>query len=151
MPYCSKCGVQVASTDRFCSKCGSRQPNARPAAADPLSNLSPRNASLLCYIPMVGWIASIVVLASVRFKADQTVRFNAFQGLYLFVAWLIVDWAVGPMFSLSTEHLDFSISAMLKTVLFFTWIFMIIKTSRNETVRLPLLGELAERSIAEQR
>jgi len=57
---------------------------------DPLSGISPRTASILCYIPVVGWIASIIVLAADRFRNDHRVRFHAFQGLYLFVAWLIV-------------------------------------------------------------
>ena len=39
----------------------------------------------------MGWIAAIIVLASQRFKAMPTVRFHAFQGLYLFVAWLMND------------------------------------------------------------
>ena len=64
-----------------------------------MHGISPRTASLLCYIPILGWIVSIVVLASARFRADSRVRFHAFQGLYLFVAWLIVDWVLGPCFT----------------------------------------------------
>ncbi len=148
MPYCSTCGTEVAGTDAYCARCGTRQPVSAPPA-DPLGNVTPRNASLLCYIPLAGWIAAIVVLASSRFKTDRTVRFHAFQGIYLFVAWLLIDWAVGPFFP---EHIvHFSIAGVLKGAIFVVWIIMIIKTSQNEMVRLPLLGELAERSIAEQR
>jgi uncharacterized membrane protein len=32
-----------------------------------------------------------------------------------------------------------------------TWVFMLVKTSQNRLYRLPLVGELADRSIAEQR
>src|SRR5436305_1874705 len=115
MPYCCQCGNQVGTTDQFCGKCGTRQTAgaatpgaAAPGAAPPgatqtgaagaqfMSGVSNRHAALLCYIPMVGWIAAIVVLASERFRRETQVRFHAFQGLYLFVAWLIVEWVVSP-------------------------------------------------------
>ena len=151
MPYCTQCGTQVAALDAYCASCGARQVNAAKPTSDPLRNVSSRNASLICYIPLVGWIASIVVLASHRFKQDRTVRFHAFQGLYLFVAWLIVDWFVSPFFHFGPHEARHAITGALKAFLFVVWIIMIIKTSHNETYRLPILGELAERSVSEQR
>jgi len=152
MPFCSQCGNQVGERDSFCGKCGARQPiPAKPASRSPFADLSSRNASLLCYIPLVGWIPAIVILASARFKQDREVRFNAFQGLYLFVAWLVIDWAVSPFFHFQPEFVMFSIVGILKIGIFAIWIFMIVKTSQHETYRLPLLGDLAERSLAEQR
>lgn len=150
MPYCSHCGERVEEADLYCARCGARQPVPEPPPG-PFASLSSRNASLLCYIPLVGWIAAIVVLASQRFKTDQSVRFHAFQGLYLFVAWLVVDWAVGPFFHFAGEVSQVSLAAILKLALFATWIYMLVKTSQGVTVRLPVLGELAERSLAEQR
>src|ERR1700749_2402039 len=102
MPYCVQCGTNVGTTDQFCGKCGSRQSPGGGAAtatakpADFMAGISNRNASLLCYIPMVGWIAAIVVLARQHFRRETRVRFPAFQGLSLFVAWLIVDWVISP-------------------------------------------------------
>jgi uncharacterized membrane protein len=153
MPYCCQCGKEVGPSDAYCAHCGGRQPSAAKPRSAFLSRLSSRNASLLCYIPVVGWIPAIVVLASSRFRQDRDVRFHAFQGLYLFVAWLIVDWAVGPFFAFFPGHFarTFTVAGILKVVIFATWIFMIIKTSQNETYRLPIFGELAERSVAEQR
>ncbi len=152
MPYCSGCGAHVGERDAYCGACGAKQPVAEGPASGRFAHLSSRQASLLCYIPLVGWIPAIVVLASSRFRQDQTVRFHAFQGLYLFVVWLIVDWAVGPFFGIvPAAALRISMAGILKAAVFLAWIFMLIKTSRNETYRLPILGELAERSIAEQR
>ena len=150
MPYCSHCGHEVSQQDAFCPYCGGRQPVTGPAEGM-FSTISARNASVLCYIPLVGWIPAIVVLASARFRQDRGVRFHAFQGLYLFVAWLVVDWAVSPFFSPGNAHaLRFSFEGILKLGLFALWIYMIVKTSRSETCRLPLVGELAERSVQEQ-
>src|SRR5271168_4777167 len=97
MAYCCQCGLKVGDADAYCASCGTRQPASTPAM-DYLHGISPRTASLLCYIPILGWIVSIVVLASARFRNDTRVRFNAFQGLYLFVAWLIADWVLKPVF-----------------------------------------------------
>ncbi len=156
MPFCSQCGSQVQNTDVFCSKCGARQPVAappRPApsrpAADPFAGVSPRTASILCYVPWIGWIVAIVILASHRFRSDRYVRFHAFQGLYLFVAWLFVQWVVNPMLWFS-EGPHIPIGGLLQLVLLGLSIFMIIKASKDEAYSLPLLGELAERSLAER-
>jgi uncharacterized membrane protein len=153
MPYCCQCGQVVGNQDVFCANCGNRQPEAKPAT-DYLQGISSRTASLLCYIPIVGWVVSIVVLASVRFRGDAKVRFHAFQGLYLFVAWLIVDWVLGPL--LSFPHYGGPpfykiIEVMIKVAVFGAWVFMIIKTAQDEMYKLPILGELAEKSVSEQR
>lgn len=153
MPFCCQCGKPVAPHDAFCGVCGARQEAVPPskAGAGAFSDISARNASLLCYIPFVGWIPAIVVLASNRFQKDRDVRFHAFQGLYLFVAWLVVDWAVSPFLHLSRDGFRFGPEILLKLAVFCTWIFMLVKTAQNELFRLPLLGELADRSVAEQR
>src|SRR5438034_3332989 len=149
MPYCSQCGNQAAPDDLHCARCGARQPvNARPAQ-DPLSGISPRTASILCYIPVVGWIASIIVLAADRFRDNHRVRFHAFQGLYLFVAWLIVDQVLRPMFRVFPDG-AFPVHKILEAVLMFTWIFMLVKASPDETYSLPIIGDLAQKSATER-
>lgn len=153
MPYCSQCGTQVGTADVFCARCGAQQPPPPPPVSDPFSGITPRTASLLCYIPVLGWIAAIVVLASTRFRHNATVRFNAFQGLYLFVAWLIVDWVIGPLTFIPAPgpHFEHIVPNLLKVVIFGAWIFMIVKVSHDEVYKLPILGDLAEKSVSEQR
>ena len=149
MPFCSRCGNAVEDTDAYCGRCGAPQPNAaRPPHTDPFAGMSPRTASILCYIPVVGWIAAIVVLAADKFRNDRRVRFHAFQGLYLFVLWLIVCEVIGPMFR-HVGH-NFRIDKILDAAVLFLWIFMLIKTSQDETYSLPVIGELAEKSVAER-
>src|SRR5262249_51845415 len=116
MPFCSQCGNQVGAQDVFCARCGKRQPVTAPqqVRVDLTGGVSPRTASVLCYIPGLGWIASIIVLASERFRQNRQVRFHAFQGLYLFVAWLIADWVIDPMFRM-VPH--FHLGGVVKLVL----------------------------------
>src|SRR4051812_33759130 len=109
MPFCSTCGNAVGPADAYCARCGAGQP-AASHAPDPLrrglDSLNPKTASVLCYVPWVGWVAAIVVLASARFRHNRPVRFHAFQGLYLFVAVLISDQVIRPMFdSMTNLHL----------------------------------------------
>ena len=161
MPYCVQCGTTVGPVDQFCGKCGTRQAAGAPGGAaaqpslDAMSGISNRNASLLCYIPMVGWLAAIVVLASERFRRETRVRFHAFQGLYLFVAWLMVEWVVSPALYFSEWHgglpMHRGIAKLLQLIIFAGWVFMLIKVSHDEDYRLPIIGELADRSVCEQR
>ena len=167
MPYCVQCGQTVGGLDRFCAKCGAQQPGvgifAEPPGQLPLPAAHTisgaisriRNAALLCYIPWVGWIASIAVLASDRFRSEKRLRFHAFQGLYLFAAWLMVEWVFAPMLAFPVSHAGFpfyrSISQLLHLVIVGAWIFMLIKVSHDQDYHLPVIGDLADRSVSEQR
>jgi uncharacterized membrane protein len=149
MPFCSQCGHQVADRDVYCGGCGARQPTdaaPRPKPGDPLASITPRTASILCYVPGIGWIASVVVLAADRFRQNRQVRFDAFQGLYLFVAWLIEDWVLRP----AMQSMHFGFDKIIKIVLLGASILMMVKASHNQHYSLPIVGELAERSVAEE-
>lgn len=156
MPYCCQCGKQTRPADVFCAVCGARQPVSAPPSS---AGMSPRTASILCYLPVVGWIPAIIVLASRQFRQDLTVRFHAFQGIYLFVVWLIVDWILSPIMSfrfLPGSHglrllPGLGLVAAVKVLVLGAWIFMLVKVSHGEHFRLPILGELADRSVAEQK
>ena len=148
MAYCCKCGNGVQDTDRFCAKCGSEQAGARKPA-DLAASFSPRTAAVLCYVPWLGWIAAIVVLASNTFRGNRTVRFHAFQGLYLFVAWLIVQWVFKPWdFFMGSPHVP--VVEIMKLALLVLSIFMMVKAGEGRQYSLPILGELAERSLTEK-
>ena len=154
MPFCVQCGNQLSAQDKFCAKCGTSQKGPAGPPANFLDSISQRNMILFCYIPWVGWLASIAALGSPRFRADNRVRFHAFQGLYLFVAWLLVEWVMSPMFGFGGWPGHFSgfraIPFMMHLVVFVGWVIMIIKTSHDEDYHLPVIGELAARSAAEQ-
>jgi len=150
MPFCSQCGNQVDADAPFCGRCGARQPvgtaGGPVAGADPLSGMSPRTASILCYIPWIGWVVAIVVLATDRFRQNRVIRFHAFQGLYLFVASLlnnfVVSWIPWPL-----EHVR--IHGLISVVLVAMSIFMMVKAAHEQAYSLPLFGELAARSVEE--
>jgi uncharacterized membrane protein len=163
MPFCTQCGHQCGDADVYCGSCGARQPGAGSSASsassastppagpppDPLSGLSPRTASILCYIPTVGWIACVIVLAARKFKTEHEVRFHAFQGLYLFAAWLAVSWVVRPL-AMTLPSTFVRIDHALEALILGVCIFMMVKASHNEPYVLPIIGELAQRSATDQ-
>ena len=112
------------------------------AGRDPLAAINPRTASILCYIPGIGWIASIIVLASDRFRHNRLVRFHGFQGLYLFVAWLLDDQVLRPILQ---RIPGFHLHSIVQAVLLGMSIFMMVKAAHDEAYSLPLFGELAHK------
>lgn len=108
---------------------------------------------MLCYVPVFGVIAAIVFLASQKFRAHHQVRFDAFQSLYLFVAWLIISSAAPGIFLVGVDHFAFAhaLRKVIETAIFILWIYLLVKASQQQPVKLPVIGDLAERSAAEQR
>ncbi len=172
MPFCTKCGSQVGGADRFCVKCGTVQgehpvedapaaaapaaeppPDSAPRPRPPLDiRLKPNVAALLCYIPSVGWVASVIFLASENYKRNAYVRFHAFQGLFLFVIYLVARAVFAPGFFYGPfpRHFpfsDFGFHSVLQLGVVAAQIVGIVKTSQNAEYRLPVLGELADKSM----
>ena len=152
MPFCTNCGTQVEASAAFCYKCGTRQRPVAVPSTDMLNGISDRTACILCYIPMFGVIAAILFLASQRFRTNYRVRFDAFQAVYLFVTWLVVNSAAPTLLLAGMPGADLTRAAfeLLKVALFFCWIYLLVKAAREEQVRVPILGDLAARSTHEQ-
>jgi len=149
MPFCSQCGNPVSDAAALCPGCGAPQPvgTVPEAAEGRLFNLSRRQASVLCYAPWLGWIACVAVLASAQFRRDRAIRFHAFQGMYLFVAYLMDDVALRPL-----DHFMGSLAPLTRLfelVLVAVSIYMMVKTAHGVVYSLPLAGDLAQRSAAE--
>ncbi len=177
MPFCTNCGASVSGQAAYCSHCGTPQPgrgasgkqrgaqfgggawagkakpyNSAGQTTDFLDGITDRTAAILCYIPVFGVIPAIIFLASKRFRANARVRFDGFQSLYLFVAWLIVSSAApillfGGMPGFGPER---SLLTLLKFAVFICWIYLLVKAAHQEQVRLPVIGDLAARSATEQ-
>lgn len=174
MAYCTQCGNQVVDRDLFCAECGAPQggpaggSRPSPATPDPASSFVPppsfrashpapefmagwpdNKVAGLCYLPFVGWVFAIVVLAAERFRHATEVRFHAFQGLYLFVVFLILKWVFDPL--AYHNHAMRQITDLIQLVVIGGGIFMLVKTNQGHLIRLPFLGELADKSVSEQK
>jgi uncharacterized membrane protein len=170
VPFCTSCGANVGEQALYCSQCGAPQPGrsaqsgSNPWAGkskpygdefqttDFLDGITDRTAAILCYIPVFGVIPAIIFLASKKFRNNMRVRFDGFQSLYLFVAWLIVSSAAPVLLfgGVPGFGLERALITLVKFAVFICWIYLLVKAARQEQVRLPVIGDLAARSTTEQ-
>jgi uncharacterized membrane protein len=150
MAFCPNCGTQT--TGAFCPNCGAGASAgagpaagaayAPPAATATSSGMSENVASALCYL--FGFITGIIFLVIAPYNQNKTVRFHAFQSIFLFVAVVVVEIA-WSMISLVTHGLGFLLYPLLMLFFFGLWLYMMWTAYNNKKVKLPLIGDLAEK------
>jgi uncharacterized membrane protein len=160
MAFCGNCGAQVSGA--FCPSCGKAAgaqsgPAAAPAQAQyaaagtPVAGagMAENVASLLCYI--LGFITGIVFLAMAPYNQNKTIRFHAFQSIFLSVAWvavIIAEQIVNAVL-LSISFGLFAIVAtlwMLIAICFLVlWVVLMVKAYNGQMFKLPVIGALAEK------
>lgn len=123
-------------------------PQATPPSR-PAYPVEPNIAAMLCYIPGLGWIAAIIFLALDAFRYHRYVRFHAFQGLFLAVIWLLATKLFFPFETGRIMIFPFlGFRTLWKMAVLAAQIVGIIKTVQKQEYRLPVLAELAEKSMA---
>ena len=150
MAFCPNCGTQT--TGAFCPNCGAGAsagagPAAGAAYAPPAgtaatSGMSENVASALCYL--FTFITGIIFLVIAPYNQNKTVRFHAFQSIFLGVAVIVIQigWSV---ISLITHGLGFLLYPLLMLFFFGLWLYMMWTAYNNKKVKLPLIGDLAEK------
>ncbi len=164
MAFCASCGSPVEG--RFCAKCGATvgaaagtgagappppptpyaNPGGQPVAAG--SGLSLNAASALCYV--LGLLTGILFLVLEPYNRDRTIRFHAFQSIFLNVAW-IAFWIVRLMLGIMLSFIGgmWMISLLLGMLFglgfFILWLYLIISAYQGKTVVLPIIGPLAQK------
>jgi uncharacterized membrane protein len=161
MAFCPSCGSPVEG--RFCAKCGATvgaaagggagvpppsfpNPGPQPVAAG--SGLSQNAAAALCYV--LGLITGILFLVLEPYNRDRTIRFHAFQSIFLNVAW-IAAWIVRVILAIMFSFVGglWMLSLLLGLVFglgfFILWLYLIISAYQGKTVVLPIIGPLAQK------
>jgi uncharacterized membrane protein len=108
------------------------------------SGLSDNAASGLAYLTI---IPAIVFLIVDPFKKNATVRFNAWQSIFFFIAWAVVDILVGLVQNLvpSTVFLTLTVLQLVGLAIFVVWLIIFVGTFGGKRIKLPVIGNLAER------
>lgn len=106
---------------------------ADPNSSTGTEGLDPKLAGLLCYIWIVGLVFLII-------SKDKFVRFHALQSLIMGIAFAVIS----------------AILVFVPIVNFFSWILwpaymvlivvMMIKAYNGEKFKLPIIGDIAEKS-----
>ena len=97
-------------------------------------------ACALCYL--AGLITGILFLVLAPYNQNKTIRFHAFQSIFLNVAWIIF-WIVLHM--ILPWGAALILSPLIGLAGLFLWLFMMWKAYQNQKVKLPVIGDLAEK------
>lgn len=145
MPFCASCGAPVEG--QFCPKCGAPAgadagagapvPPPPPASAGS-TGMSENVASALCYV--LGLITGILFLVLSPYNQNKTIRFHAFQSIFLHVA-CILTWFV---LAFVLHAFLLFLSPLIMLGFFVLWIVLIVKAYQGQKLKLPLIGPLAE-------
>jgi len=115
-----------------------------PSGAPPVASAAPmadNAASALCYL----LIPAIVFLVIAPYNQNKTVRFNAFQSIFLFVAMVVCSIALGIVLGiLHMWFIGFGIHSLYSLACFVLWVYLLITTFQEKTTVLPLIGPLAQ-------
>jgi uncharacterized membrane protein len=149
MPFCAKCGSEVANGAAFCPKCGAPQGAAAGGgAATASSGLEENVAGLLCYV--LGWLTGLIF-----FLIDKRpfVRFHAAQSLVTFGALHILQIILGFFFGVSLflgrgAGMGFGLGILLvwclNLLILVLWIVCMVQAFQKQRFKLPITGDIAE-------
>jgi len=106
-------------------------------------------AAALCYL--FGFITGILFLVLAPYNQNRNVRFNAFQSIFLNIAWVIF-WILITIVSLIFSFVPFlrllvagALEAVIGLAGFILWLYLMFKTYNGEKVVLPIVGPMAEK------
>ena len=120
-----------------------------PAAAAPMAD---NVASALCYV--LGFITGIIFLVMAPYNQNRTVRFHAFQSIFLSVGLIAIRIVLSMILAPLLFHgfyygglwaiygLFWSLYGLACIVI---WLYIIIQTYQGKTVVLPVVGPMAQK------
>ena len=161
--FCPNCGATVEG--RFCAKCGTaveagaasavvrqpppdRLPGAQPYSAPVATSggMTDNVASALCYA--LGLITGILFLVLAPYNQNRLIRFHAFQSIFLNAAW-IVFWIVETMIAIVMPWYVMTVVSLIGLLVALgflaLWLVLMFKAYNNEKLKLPIIGDLAEK------
>lgn len=157
---CPNCRTEVDANSTFCPNCGTSltaaQPVTPPAAgyttAPPAgaypppavtgTGLSANAAGAIAYIT---FIPALIFLLIAPYNRMPFVRFHSVQSIGLTIAAMILHIAVRLVFSPFSWILASMTQSLVSLGLFIVWIIVLLKASRGEWYKLPVIGDIALR------
>ena len=108
------------------------------------TGLSDNAASGIAYITL---IPAIVFLVIEPFKNSSYVRFHAWQSIFFFVAWAVIDILIGIVQSIvpSAVFLTLTVLQLVGLAIFVVWIYLFVSAFNGKRVKLPIIGDMAEK------
>jgi uncharacterized membrane protein len=119
-------------------------PNVSTTPGVNSSGLSYNAAAGIAYLTI---IPAIVFLIIEPFKRNAYVRFHAWQSIFFFIAWAVIDILVGLVQHIvpSAVFLTLTVLQLVGLALFIIWLIVFIAAFGGKQIKLPVIGELAAR------
>lgn len=105
------------------------------------SSMTPETLAAMCYAPLVGWIAAIVVLI---INTKKETKWHAVQGLLVMAVIWAAGWVLGSTWILAL------FSPLVWVAGIILGLVLVVKTNQGEKVRLPFLAPLTDKIMAEK-
>jgi uncharacterized membrane protein len=147
MPFCGTCGAPVEG--RFCAKCGGAvagTAGSMPGAGAPAaSGMTDNVASALCYA--LTFITGILFLVLEPYNRNRTVRFHAFQSIFLGVGIIAFDVVFGIVVSMLHMYFLSFLLPLIGLGFFVLWLYMMFSAYQGKMTVLPVIGSLAQQQV----
>jgi uncharacterized membrane protein len=154
MAFCPNCGAEAQGA--FCAKCGSQLgtatastaggvPPPPPAAPVAQAGLDENVASALCYL--LGLITGVLFLVLEPYNRSRTVRFHAFQAIFLNIAWFIayIGLTIIAFVPVIGTVISLVFTFVLPLVALVLWLLLMYKAYNGQKWVLPIVGPIAEK------
>ena len=105
--------------------------------------LSDNAAAGIAYITI---IPAIVFLIIDPFRRSSYVRFHAWQSIFFFIAWTVLNILVGMVQHIvpSAVFLTLTVLQLVGLAIFVVWLVVFIGAFAGKRIKLPIIGNLAE-------
>ena len=139
MPFCPKCGTQIAE-GTACPKCIGGAASAPSGAS---GGLDDNVAGALAYVTI---IPAIVFLVLEPFNRKRFVRFHSFQCLLFAVVWTVLWIGLSVI-----AHIPFFgwltvlVWPLVSLAGFVVWLILVLKAYQGQMFKLPVIGDMAEK------
>lgn len=151
--------MEVDANSTFCPNCGTNltaqtvpppeagYTTAPPAGAYPPpavtgTGLSANAAAAIAYIT---FIPALVFLLVAPYNRMPFVRFHSVQSIGLTIAAMILHIVVRVVFAPFSWIIFSMVESLVSLGLFIVWIIVLLKASRGEWYKLPVIGDIALR------
>jgi uncharacterized membrane protein len=106
--------------------------------------LSDNAAAGIAYITI---IPAIVFLIIDPFRRSSYVRFHAWQSIFFFIAWTVINILVGMVQHIvpSAVFLTLTVLQLVGLAIFIIWLIVFIGAFGGKQIKLPVIGDLAAR------
>ncbi len=158
MAFCPNCGSEA--TGRFCPNCGfdtsaagaatggsPRADYVPPAAPISAPGLRQNIASALCYL--LGFVTGIIFLVLSPYNRDRTIRFHAFQSIFLSLALFVIDIILsilsGILWAANAGALAGLLWRLYQLATLIGWIYLMYSAYMDRKIVVPVVGPLAQR------